>query len=142
MMSAVGTVLGDIVLFVEGLFVCAVWFVFILMVFTLFASTLGNAYRENVPILDAINFNTGIIVLATFIIVFQLSRLNNTLKVIWEQNKTIGNNAVKSDVSFDESLSKLNERLKKVASTINEIKDIEQKISERPPVIIQKKESN
>lgn len=82
------------------------------------------------------------VVIATMIISVMLHRIHDTLREMREQNETIGNNAVESATSFDESISRLNERLKKVAGTINEIKDIEQKISERPPVIIQKKESN
>lgn len=73
---------SDIVLFVKGMFVCAIWFAFVLMLWGLIASTIGTPYRENVPSVDAINFNTGITILATFIIVFQFSRLNNTLKEI------------------------------------------------------------
>ena len=73
---------GDLVFFVKGLFVCLIWFAFIVMFCGLIASTIGTPFREKIPAVDAIDFNTAIIVLATFIIVFQFSRLNNTLKEI------------------------------------------------------------
>ena len=111
-------------------FLCFLWFA--IVGFSAANSQSGNATWAII----------GTVVIATMIISVMLHRIHDTLREMREQNETIGNNAVESATSFDESISRLNERLKKVAGTINEIKDIEQKISERPPVIIQKKESN
>ena len=112
------------------IFLCALWFAII-------GLPAANSQSGNTT--EAI---ITAVVIATMIISVMLHRIHDTLREMREQNETIGNNAVESATSFDESISRLNERLKKVAGTINEIKDIVQKISERPPVIIQKKESN
>ena len=73
---------GDLVFFVKCLFVCLIWFAFIFMFWVLIVSTIGTPFREKNPAVDAIDFNTAIVILATFIIVFQFSRLNNSLKEI------------------------------------------------------------
>lgn len=80
----------------------------------------------------------GVAFLQTIIIVVMLHRVRDTIK---EADNSI-HTADTSVQNVKESIDKLNERIKTVARMIDDIKDIEQKISERPPVVIQKKESN
>lgn len=123
------------------IFLCMLWTAFIPT--TISTSDTWYSVDSTIDLVKAfVRYIIGVAFLSTAIIAVMLHRIHDTLREMREQNETIGNNAVESATCFDESISKLNERLKKVAGTINEIKDIEQKISERPPVIIQKKESN
>lgn len=120
---------------------CVLWVIFI----SIMVSTKDTWYTVDtqLELYKAIaGYIVGAAFISTIIIVVMLHRIHDTLMDMREQNETIGNNAVESATCFDESINKINERLKKIAGAINEIKDIEQKISERPPVIIQKKESN
>lgn len=71
----------DLALFFEGVFICGVWFAFIVTVASFFG-VIGEPYREHIPILDALYFVSGFIILSTIIVVSQFNKLNNSLKEI------------------------------------------------------------
>ena len=113
-------------------------FVLLCLLWLLFIPTListGDTWYSVDSALDVAKQIAGYIVgvafLQTVIIVVMLHRVRNTIK-----------DADTSVQNAGAHLEKLNERIKTLARMVDDIKDIEQKISERPPVVIQKKESN
>lgn len=120
-------------------------FVLLCLLWLLFIPTListGDTWYSVDSALDVAKKIAGYIVgvafLQTIIIVVMLHRVRDTIK---EADNSI-HTADTSIQNIGASIDKLNERIKTVARMIDDIKDIEQKISERPPVVIQKKESN
>ena len=119
------------------LFLCFLFFLFI----PTFINIDGRWYsiESAVDIAKAIaGYIVGATLLSTIILVVMLHRVRSA---ILDTDKSI-KDADTSIQNIGASIDKLNERIKTVARMIDDIKDIEQKISERPPVVIQKKESN
>lgn len=119
------------------LLLCVLWIAFVMM-----NATAGEGWysvRSEIDIAKIIVstiFSAALI--STAIIVVMLHRVRSA---IMDTDKSI-KDADTSIQNIGASIDKLNERIKTVARMIDDIKDIEQKISERPPVVIQKKESN
>lgn len=115
---------------------CFLWFLFIPTIIST-----GDTWYSIDSALDVAKkiagYIVGVALLQTVIIVVMLHRVRDTIK---EVDKSI-HTADTSVQNVKESIDKLNERIKTVARMIDDIKDIEQKISERPPVVIQKKEA-
>ncbi|MBR5711276.1 MAG: hypothetical protein IKX40_11005 [Thermoguttaceae bacterium] len=119
------------------LFLCFLFFLFI----PIFINIDGRWYsiESAVDIAKAIaGYIVGATLLSTIILVVMLHRVRSA---ILDTDKSI-KDADTSVQNAGAHLEKLNERIKTLARMVDDIKDIEQKISERPPVVIQKKESN
>lgn len=72
---------GSFIFFIKGLFVCCVWFAFIICTINFIISCAAEPYRET-NALNVLYFIAGLIITSTLIIVFQFGKLNNTLKEI------------------------------------------------------------
>ena len=114
---------------------CFLWFLFIPTIIST-----GDTWYSVDSALDVAKkiagYIVGVALLQTVIIVVMLHRVRSA---ILEADKSI-KGADTSAQNAGAHLEKLNERIKTLARMVDDIKDIEQKISERPPVVIQKKE--
>ena len=118
------------------LLLCVLWIAFVMMNAT--AGEHWYSVRSEIDIAKIIVvtiFQAAFI--STAIIVVMLHRVRSA---IVDSDKSI-HTADTSVQNVGASLDKLNERIKTLARMVDDIKDIEQKISERPPVVIQKKEA-
>ncbi len=123
------------------LLLCLLWIVFLLT----FINVEGYWYSVSSALDIAkkiVAYIVGVAFLSTIIITVMLHRVNNTLNENGESKSKKDEAIIESISGIKESIDKLNERLKTVARMVDDIKGIEQKISERPPVIIQKKEQS
>ena len=119
------------------LLLCLLWIAFVMTLVSVKDYWSWYSVNTNLDIAKQLaGYIVGSAFISTAIIVVMLHRVRSA---IVDSDKSI-HTADTSVQNIGASLDKLNERIKTIARMVDDIKDIEQKISERPPVVIQKKE--
>ena len=121
------------------LLLCLLWIAFVMTLVSVKDYWSWYSVNTNLDIAKQLaGYIVGSAFISTAIIVVMLNRVRS---VIVDSDKSIKDTDT-SVQNVGTSLDKLNERIKTLARMVDDIKDIEQKISERPPVVIQKKEQS